>query len=159
MNHVKLFLFSLCIAASYYALTISAIGIAAAGKIFWWFYPSENFHLYHISQNFVGIGIAALIPAYVVFCYEPRRLWTSVTIVILSSILFQGNINYMPFDPMGLVRFFTTTFIYGDIGSVGVALEIVLMPILWLLTLYYANSGLRMCTGEGLIFKETFMQT
>lgn len=87
----------------------------------------------HISQNFIGIGIAAVIPAYLVYSYEAQRLWTSISIVILGSVLFQGNINYMPFDPMGLIRFFKSTFVYSNIGSVGVALAIVLMPILWLL--------------------------
>ncbi|QUN06732.1 hypothetical protein KDN34_04590 [Shewanella yunxiaonensis] len=133
MNHLKLILFSICIAASYYALTISAIGIAAAGKILWWFSPKEHFHLYHILQNFIGIGIAALIPAYLVYSYEPKRSWLSIAIVILGSILFHGNINYIPFDPNGFLRFFNSTIVYGDIGSYGVALAIVFLPILWLL--------------------------
>lgn len=48
-------------------------------------------------------------------------------------MLLQGNINYTPWDPLGIVRFFKGTLYYGDIGSVGIFLEILFMPILWLL--------------------------
>jgi uncharacterized membrane protein len=133
MNYLKLVLLSLCIATCYYALTISAIGIAAAGKVFWWFEWKDNFHFYHIAQNFIGIGLAALIPAFLVHSYEPSKKWLSISLVILASMLFQGNINYMPLDPNGFVRFFKSALIYGDIGSIGVFLEIALLPIFWIL--------------------------
>lgn len=133
MNYLKLVLLSMCIAICYYALTISAIGIAAAGKVFWWFQWKENYHFYHIAQNFIGIGLAALIPAFLVHSYEPNKKWLSISIVILTSILYQGNINYMPLDPNGFVRFFKATLVYGDIGSIGVFLEMVFLPVFWLL--------------------------
>jgi hypothetical protein len=123
----------MCIAICYYVLTISAIGIAAAGKVFWWFQWKDNFDFYHIAQNFIGIGFAALIPAFLVHNYEPNKKWLSISIVILASILYQGNINYMPLDPNGFVRFFKSTIIYGDLGSIGVLLEIVFLPVIWLL--------------------------
>ncbi|MEW6997442.1 hypothetical protein AADZ86_07045 [Colwelliaceae bacterium BS250] len=132
MSYLKLVLLSICIATFYYALTISAIGIAAAGKVFWWLQWKDNFHFYHIAQNFIGIGLAALIPAFLVHSYEPNKKWLSISIVILASILYHGNINYMPLDPNGLVRFFKTMLIYGDIGSIGVFLEIVFLPVFWL---------------------------
>ena len=133
MNSFRLVLLSMCLATCYYALTISAIGIAAAGKIFWWFQWKDNFHFYHIAQNFIGIGLAALIPAYLVHSYESDKSWVSIGIVIFLSMLLHGNINYAPWDPVGIVRFFKDTLYYGDIGSIGVFLEILLMPILWLL--------------------------
>ena len=133
MNNVKVVLLSMCIAICYYALTISALGIAAAGKVFWWFTWDTHFHYYFIAQNFIGIGLAALIPAYLVHSYEPNKKWLSIAIVILASILYHGNINYMPLDLNGFVRFFKATFVYGDIGSIGVFLEIVLLPMFWLL--------------------------
>ncbi|WP_189403609.1 hypothetical protein [Alteromonas halophila] len=133
MNYLKLLLLSMCISLSYYALTVTAIGIAAAGNIFWWYQPTEHFHFYHVAQNFVGIGIAALIPAYLVHCYEFQKRWISISVVILGSMLIQGNINYMPLDPAGLLRFFKQTLVYGDLGSVGIFLEIVVLPLLWLL--------------------------
>jgi hypothetical protein len=133
MNYLKLILLSMCIATCYYALTISAIGIAASGKIFWWFQWKDNFDFYHIAQIFFGIGLAALIPAFLVYSYEPSKKWLSISIVILASMLFHGNINYIPLGPDGFVRFFKTTLVYGDIGSIGVFLEIVLWPVFWLL--------------------------
>jgi hypothetical protein len=123
----------MCIAIFYYVLTISAIGIAAANGIFWWSEWPYNPHLVHIGQNFIGIGLASLIPAYLVHSYEPDKKWLSISIVILASILYQGNINYMPLDPNGFVRFFESTIIYGDWGSIGVLLEIVFLPVIWLL--------------------------
>ena len=133
MKYLKLTLLSMCIATCYYMLTIAAIGIAAAGKIFWWLEWKDNFHFYHIAQNFIGIGLAALIPAFLVHSYEPNKKWLTICVVILASILYHGNINYMPLDPNGFIRFFDSTIVYGDIGSYGVALEIVLLPMLWLL--------------------------
>lgn len=133
MSYLKLVLISMCIGTCYYALTISAIGIAAAGNIFWWFQWKDNFHFYHIAQNFIGIGLAALIPAFLVYSYEPNKKWLSISIVILASILYQGNINHMPLDPNGFLRFIKDTLVYGDIGSIGVFLEIILFPALWLL--------------------------
>lgn len=133
MDYLKLVLLSLCIATCYYALTISAIGIAAVGKVFWWFEWKDHFHFYHIAQNFIGIGLAALIPAFLVHSYEPSKKWLSISLVILASMLFQGNINYMPLEPNGFVSFFKSALIYGDIGSIGVFLEIVFLPFFWLL--------------------------
>ena len=133
MNYIKLALLSMCIATCYYFLTIAAIGIAAANGIFWWVEWPYNSHLVHIGQNFIGIGLASLIPAYLVHSYEPHKKWLSISIVILASILYQGNINYMPLDPIGFVRFFKSTIIYGDLGSIGVLLEIVFLPVIWLL--------------------------
>ncbi|MCQ8877084.1 hypothetical protein NQT69_03400 [Pseudoalteromonas shioyasakiensis] len=130
------------IAICYYSLTISAIGIAAAGKIFWWFQWQEDFSFYHIAQNFIGIGFAALIPAFLIHSYEPNKKWLSISIVILASILYQGNINYIPLDPNRFVRFFKSTFVYGDIGSIGVFVEIVLWPIFWLLAFKRIASGI-----------------
>jgi hypothetical protein len=123
----------MCIAICYCALTISAIGVAAADKVFWWFQWKEYFLFYHIAQNFIGIGLAALIPAFLVHSYEPNKKWLSLSIVIFASILYQGNINYMPLDPNGFIRFFKSTLVYGDIGSIGVLLEIVFLPVFWLL--------------------------
>ncbi len=114
-------------------MTISALGIAAAGKIFWWFQWSENFHVYHVAQNFIGIGLAALIPAFLVHNYEPSKKWLSISIVILASLLYHGNVNYFPVDPYGLVRILKNMLVYGDFGSIGVFLEIVLLPFFWLL--------------------------
>ena len=133
MNYLKCILLSLCIATCYYILTIAAAGIAAAGKVFWWFEWKDNFHFYHIAQNFVGIGLAAFIPAFLVHSYEPTKKWLSISLVILASMLFQGNIQHMPLDPNGFVRFFKNTFIHGDIGSISVFLEIALLPIFWLM--------------------------
>lgn len=133
MNYIKVILLSMCISFLYYALTISAIGIAAAGKVFWWFQWEENLLFYHITQNFIGIGLAALIPAFLIHSYEPNKKWLSLSIVIFASILYQGNINYMPLDPNGFIRFFKSTLVYGDIGSIGVFFAIVFMPVFWLL--------------------------
>lgn len=133
MNYIKVILLSMCISFLYYALTISAIGIAAAGKVFWWFQWEENLLFYHIAQNFIGIGLAALIPAFLIHSYEPNKKWLSLSIVIFASILYQGNINYMPLDPNGFIRFFKSTLVYGDIGSIGVFFAIVFMPVFWLL--------------------------
>ena len=133
MNYIRLVLLSMCIATCYYVLTIAAIGIAAANLIFWWVEWPYNPHLVHIGQNFIGIGLASLIPAYLIHSYERDKKWLSISIVILASILYQGNINYMPLDPNGFVRFFKSTIIYGDLGSIGVLLEIVFLPVIWLL--------------------------
>ena len=133
MNYIRLVLLSMCIATCYYVLTIAAIGIAAANGIFWWVEWPYNPNLVHIGQNFIGIGLASLIPAYLIHSYEPDKKWLSISIVILASILYQGNINYMPLDPNGFVRFFKSTIIYGDLGSIGVLLEIVFLPVIWLL--------------------------
>jgi len=133
MKYIKGALFSAVIGYVYFLLTIAVIGIAAAGKIFWWFEWQGNFHFYHIAQNFIGIGLAALIPTYMVYSYEQVKKWIVISAVILFSMIFHGNINYIFIDPLGLVRFVQQTLINGDIGSVGVFLEITLMPVLWLL--------------------------
>ena len=139
MSYLKLILLSLCVATCYYALSIWAIGIAAADKIFWWFQWTDNFHFYHIAENFIGIGIAALIPAYLVNSYEPDNKTLTISIVILATLLLHGNINYMPFDPNGFIRLFHSTVTNGDIGSIGVILEIVLLPWFWLLAFKYLS--------------------
>ena len=133
MKYIKGALFSAVIGYVYFLLTIAMIGIAAAGKIFWWFEWQDNFHFYHIAQNFIGIGLAALIPTYIVHSYEQARKWIVISAVILFSMIFHGNINYIFIDPLGLVRFAQQTLVNGDIGSLGVFLEITLMPVLWLL--------------------------
>ena len=133
MKNIKGALFSVVIGYVYFLLAIAMIGIAAAGKIFWWFEWQENFYFYHIAQNFIGIGLAAFIPTYIVHSYEQPRKWFVISGVILSSIIFHGNMNYIFIDPLGLIRFVQQTLINGDIGSVGVFLEITIMPILWLL--------------------------
>ena len=126
-------LLSVCMAIIYYDMTIAAIGIAAAGKIFWWFEWRDNFHFYHIAQNFIGIGLAALCPTYLLYSYEKKWKWLGIGVVIVLSMMLQGNINHAPWDLAGLVRFVKNTFFYGDAGSIGVFLEILLWPVLWLL--------------------------
>jgi hypothetical protein len=133
MKYIKGALFSAAIGYVYFLLTIAMIGFAAAGKIFWWFEWQDNFHFYHITQNFIGIGLAALIPTYIVHSYEQARKWIVISAVILFSMVFHGNINHIFIDPLGLMRFVQQTLINGDIGSVGIFLEIMLIPILWLL--------------------------
>lgn len=133
MTVVRLLLLSICLAICYYALSIAAIGAAAAGKIFWWFQWQDNLHFYHIAQNFIGIGLAALLPAYLVHSYESDNKWLCIGLVIVLSMSLHGNIHYVPWDPVGIVRFFNDTLLRGDAGSVGIFLEILFMPILWLL--------------------------
>ena len=141
MKYIKGVLFSLILGYIYFILTIAAIGIVAAtdiaavGKIFWWFDWQDNFHFHHIALNFIGIGIASLIPAYLVHSYEQDIKWIVILVVVLSSMLFQGNVNYIFIDPNGLVRFFKSIILYGDIGSFGILLEMILLPILWLYVL------------------------
>jgi hypothetical protein len=135
MNFIKLILFGLCISIGYYTLTILAIGQSAAGNLFWWFNSSQYPTAMHLAQNVVGVGLAALIPAFIVRSYEPARQWVAITIVILVAMLLHGNIHYMPWDPMGIVRFVNNTLFYGDIGAKALFLYILLLPILWLLLL------------------------
>jgi hypothetical protein len=133
MKYIKGALFSVVIGYIYFLLTIAMIGIAAANKIFWWFEWQDSFHFYHIAQNFIGIGLAALIPTYIVYSYGQPRKWIGISAVILSSMIFHGNISSIFIDPIGLIRFVQQTLINGDIGSIGVFLEITLIPILWLM--------------------------
>jgi hypothetical protein len=135
MNFIKLVIFSLCISIGYYGLTLVAIGQSAAGNLFWWFNGSEYPQLMHLAQNVVGIALAALIPAFIVRSYEPARQWIAIIIVILGAMLLLGNIHYMPWDPMGIVRFVNSTLLYGDIGEKVLFFDILLLPILWLLLL------------------------
>jgi len=46
-----------------------------------------------------------------------------------------GNMHYMPWDPMGIVRFVNNTLFYGDIGAKVLFFYILLLPILWLMLL------------------------
>lgn len=135
MNIIKLVILSLCISIGYYALTIVAIGQSTAGNLLWWFNSSEYPMLAHLAQNFVGIGIAALIPAFIIRSYEPARQWIAITIMILAAMLLHGNMHYMPWDPMGIVRFVNNTLFYGDIGAKVLFFYILLLPILWLMLL------------------------
>ncbi|WP_137221121.1 hypothetical protein [Shewanella sp. MEBiC00475] len=135
MNIIKLVLLSLCISIGYYALSIMAIGQSAAGNLLWRLNSSEYPLLAHLAQNFIGIGLAAFIPAFLVKSYEPARQWIAITIVILGAMLLHGNIHYMPWDPMGIVRFVNNTLFYGDIGAKVLFFYILLLPILWLLLL------------------------
>ncbi|MBB1427419.1 hypothetical protein H5181_13200 [Shewanella sp. SG44-2] len=135
MNIIKLVILSLCISIGYYALSIVAIGQSAAGNLFWRLNSSEYPLLAHLAQNFIGIGLAALIPAFLVKSYEAARQWIAITIVILGAMLLHGNIHYMPWDPMGIVRFVNNTLFYGDIGAKVLFFYILLLPVLWLLLL------------------------
>jgi hypothetical protein len=135
MNFIKLILFSLCISIGYYALTILAIGQSAAGNLLWWLNSSQYPTAMHLAQNFVGIGLAALIPTFVVRSYEPARQWIAITIMIVATMFLHGNSHYMPWDPMGIVRFVNNTLFYGDIGAKALFFYILLLPILWLLLL------------------------
>ncbi|MFV7771053.1 hypothetical protein [Shewanella marisflavi] len=141
MSYLRLLLLSACIATCYYALTIAAIGIAAARKVFWWLEWNNNFDFYHIAQNFIGIGLAALIPAYLISTYEPARKWLAIGLVIVLSMMLHGNINAAPWDPMGFVRFIEQTLFFGDIGSIGIFTEILLLPILWLIIFEHFSSS------------------
>ncbi|MGX9460941.1 hypothetical protein ACWXWU_06795 [Shewanella sp. A14] len=135
MNIIKLVILSLCISIGYYALSIVAIGQSAAGNLLWRLNSSEYPLLADFAQNFIGIGLAAFIPAFLVKSYEPARQWIAITIVILGAMLLHGNIHYMPWDPMGIVRFVNNTLFYGDIGAKVLFFYILLLPILWLLLL------------------------
>jgi hypothetical protein len=135
MKYIKMTFFSLILGYIYYILTIAMMGIAAANRIFWWVEWPYNLHLLHIGQNFIGIGLASLIPAYLVHSYEHDNKWIVIIAVILSSMLFLGNINYMFIDPNGLVRFFKNSIYHGDIGSYGLVLEMIVLPVLWLYVL------------------------
>ncbi|ABI71471.1 hypothetical protein [Shewanella frigidimarina] len=135
MNIIKLVILSLCISIGYYALSIVAIGQSAAGNLLWRLNSSEFPLLSHLAQNFIGIGLAALIPAFLVKSYEAARQWIAITIVILGAMLLHGNIHYMPWDPMGIVRFVNNTLFYGDIGAKVLFFYILLLPVLWLLLL------------------------
>lgn len=132
MAFIKSIIFTGVLGYLYFLITISMIGIASARKIFWWFDWQDNFHFYHIAQNFFGIGLAALLPAYLIFCYERTRMWMVSCCVILFSMLFQGNINAFIIDPIGIYRFLHVSLFYGDIGSIGVFLEILVLPFFWL---------------------------
>jgi hypothetical protein len=125
-------LFSVVIGYIYYLLAIAMIGAAAAGKIFWWFEWQDNFHFYHIAQNLIGIGLASLIPAYLVHSYEYSNKWLVILAVILCSMIFHGNVNYIFIDPTGLIRFVNNTLVYGDLGSIGIFVLVILMPIVCL---------------------------
>ncbi|MGI1999154.1 hypothetical protein [Shewanella frigidimarina] len=135
MNIIKLVILSLCICIGYYALSIVAIGQSAAGNLLWRLNSSEFPLLSHLAQNFIGIGLASLIPAFLVKSYEVARQWIAITIVILGAMLLHGNIHYMPWDPMGIVRFVNNTLFYGDIGAKVLFFYILLLPVLWLLLL------------------------
>lgn len=126
MVHVKIVLFSLCIATCFYVLTISSLGAVASIE-----FGSNNL-LTSITKDIIGIGLAALIPAFLVHSYEPSKKWVTIALVIVVSMFFQGNVNYMPMDPRGFVRFLENTLISGDFRAVGIFLEIVLLPIVWL---------------------------
>ena len=135
MNIIKLVILSLCLSIGYYALTIVAIGQSAAGNLLWRFNSSDYPMLAHLAQNFVGIGLAAFIPAFLVRSYEPARQWIAIIMVILAAMLLHGNTHYMPWDPMGIVRFVNNTLFYGNMSAKVVFFYILLLPILWLLLL------------------------
>ncbi|WP_239846247.1 hypothetical protein [Shewanella sp. Isolate11] len=111
-------------------MIIQSLGSAAAHKIFWWFEWRDNFHFYHIAQNFIGIGIASLILALLIRTYEPEYKWLVLALVVPLAMMLIGNINYPLWDYMGLVRYVQGVFVHGDIGAKGVFLEILLLPFL-----------------------------
>lgn len=135
MNFIRLIILSLCIGVTYFALSIAAIGQSAAGNVFWWFNLSGYPTITHLAQHFVGIGLVAFIPAFVIKSYEPSKQWLAVTIVVLATMLLHGNLHYMPWDPMGIVRFIFSTLLSGDIGATVMFFYITLLPVLWLLIL------------------------
>jgi hypothetical protein len=55
--------------------------------------------------------------------------------MIVATMFLHGNSHYMPWDPMGIVRFVNNTLFYGDIGAKALFFDILLLPILWLLLL------------------------
>lgn len=135
MKIIQLVLFSFCVAICYYAFSISAIGITAALDTSWCIEVGVNRHLLHITKNFIGIGFAALIPSLLVYTYEFERKWVSLSIILVCSMMLHGNVNEMPLAPYGVIRFVEQTLINGDIGSVGVFIEILILPIIWIVTL------------------------
>lgn len=132
MNFIRLVIFSLCVGIAYFALSIAAIGQSAAGNVFWWFNISGYPTITHLAQNFVGIGLVAFIPAFVIKSYEPGKQWLAMTVVVLATIFLHGNLQYMPWDPMGIVRFIFSTLLSGDIGATVMFFYITLLPVLWL---------------------------
>ena len=133
-------LFSLSMALCYYTLIMSAIGLAAAGKVFWWANGQQDPLFYHIAQNMVGIGTAALVPAVLIHYYQSQQKWLSALLMLLGAMLYLGNINAVLFDPMGLVRFVEQTWRGGDIGAIAIFFDVALWPLLWLLVLQRFSS-------------------
>ncbi|MBY6187140.1 hypothetical protein KUV89_10980 [Marinobacter hydrocarbonoclasticus] len=132
MHYLRALLLGLCLGVCYFVLNLQAIGIAAAGMVFWWFEPEAYSHLYHIGQNLVGIGLASLLPAYLVHSYEPQKKWLCIGVVIAISMLLHGNLNFAPWDPAGIVRFFQNMWWFGGAESIGVFFEMLLLPLFWL---------------------------
>ncbi|NMP15170.1 hypothetical protein [Thalassotalea sp. Y01] len=135
MQIIQLILFSFCIAICYYAFSISAIGITAALDTRTLINMEVNSHLIHILKNFVAIGIAAMIPALLIYKYELGRKWICLSLMVIFSMMLHGNVNEMPLSPYGVVRFIEQTLINGDLGAVGVFLEILILPIIWIVVL------------------------
>ncbi|MDN3652254.1 hypothetical protein QWY77_05710 [Thalassotalea ponticola] len=128
---IQLILFSLCIGMCYYAFSITAIGITATVDATAWLKMGVNSHVIHIIKNFFALGIAALIPALLIYHYEVARKWLCLALTVMFSMMFHGNINAMPLSPYGLLRFIEQTLINGDVGAVGVFFEILILPIIW----------------------------
>lgn len=78
-------LFCVVVGLVYFFLTISMIDVAAAGQVFFTGLNGRAMFNYPIDQNFIGIGIASFIPAYLVHCYEQNKQWIAISVVILAN--------------------------------------------------------------------------